>query len=370
MLIDKRTTTPRLILIGGFLGAGKTTLISGLGKLLHQRKLQYGVITNDQGVGLVDTTTAREQKAVAVEEITGGCFCCQLDDLVATLKRISRKSKPDVILAEPVGSCTDLAATVLLPLERVYHLPLETSPYAVVLDPRRVTDSLGIQKTQRRSFSKNVGYIYRKQIEEAEWLIINKSDLLDNQDLQTLLEGMAEKYPNKRLFTVSARSGEGLGELLEALLSETSHPNEVMEVDYERYGEGEALMGWYNATLEVKMAEGIQDWLKDLGGKISAQLKGYEVGHFKMSLETTDGRVRMHQVISTDVPEMAGDLPESANEGTLLINLRAEAAPAILEKAVETVMADSAEGVSVKWVEKAAFRPGQPVPTHRVSSIR
>jgi len=43
-----------------------------------------------------------------VEEITGGCFCCRLDELVAAIGRLDAGARPDVIVAEPVGSCTDL----------------------------------------------------------------------------------------------------------------------------------------------------------------------------------------------------------------------------------------------------------------------
>lgn len=53
---------------------------------------------------------------------------------------------------------------------------------------------------------------------------------------------------------------------------------------------------------------------------------------------------------------------------TLLINLRAEAEPAVLEKIVQKAV-DAAKGVSIVWREKAAFRPGQPTPTHRVAAV-
>src|SRR5947209_20288212 len=67
---------PRYMMIGGFLGAGKTTAILKLAEHLSAKGLQVGLITNDQSVGLVDTALLASH-GFAVEEITGGCFCCR-----------------------------------------------------------------------------------------------------------------------------------------------------------------------------------------------------------------------------------------------------------------------------------------------------
>jgi len=64
----------RFILIGGFLGAGKTTLIGQFSRYLKDRGLKVGLVTNDQGEGLMDTDSASNSGAQGVEEITGGCF--------------------------------------------------------------------------------------------------------------------------------------------------------------------------------------------------------------------------------------------------------------------------------------------------------
>ena len=61
----------RFILIGGFLGAGKTTAMLRLAEHLRARGQAVGMITNDQSVDLADTALIRSQN-FAVEEITGG----------------------------------------------------------------------------------------------------------------------------------------------------------------------------------------------------------------------------------------------------------------------------------------------------------
>ncbi len=109
----------RYIMIGGFLGAGKTTVLGRLAKHLAGRGLRVGLITNDQGRNLVDTAMLRAQ-GFATEEISGGCFCCRFNSLVDAVARLTEQSRPDVFIAEPVGSCTDLAATVAYPSQSIW----------------------------------------------------------------------------------------------------------------------------------------------------------------------------------------------------------------------------------------------------------
>lgn len=75
----------RFVLIGGFLGAGKTTAIARLARWLIVRGLRLGLITNDQGEGLVDTVSSIAatggDSMPAVRQVTGGCFCCRAGEL-------------------------------------------------------------------------------------------------------------------------------------------------------------------------------------------------------------------------------------------------------------------------------------------------
>ncbi|MEP6671237.1 MAG: GTP-binding protein, partial [Chthoniobacter sp.] len=115
MLETPSPTKARYIMIGGFLGAGKTTAVAKLAQRLTERGLKVGLITNDQGRELVDTQMLRA-KGFATEEIPGGCFCCRFNSLVEAAGKLTDSTQPDVFVAEPVGSCTDLVATVTYPL--------------------------------------------------------------------------------------------------------------------------------------------------------------------------------------------------------------------------------------------------------------
>src|ERR1700746_2905203 len=97
---------PWVVLVGGFLGAGKTTLILAAARELQRRGLRSAMVWNDQGKDLVDSQDAA-LSGMGSGEVTGGCFCCRLSELIGAIGDL-REHVPDVIFAEPVGSCTDL----------------------------------------------------------------------------------------------------------------------------------------------------------------------------------------------------------------------------------------------------------------------
>src|SRR5262245_55714853 len=135
-------------MIGGFLGAGKTTAMLRVGRLLSEQGVRVGLITNDQSSGLVDTAVM-SAAGFAVEEITGGCFCCRFNSLMDAAETLGARSAPEVFLAEPVGSCTDLKATVSYPLRRMYGDNYLVARFSVLLDPIRALRMLGVEAGRR-----------------------------------------------------------------------------------------------------------------------------------------------------------------------------------------------------------------------------
>ena len=134
----------RYYMIGGFLGAGKTTAVAALAQHLTKAGLRVGLITNDQGSELVDTAMLRA-RGFATEEIPGGCFCCRFNSLVDAAKKLTDSARPDAFVAEPVGSCTDLMATVTYPLRRIYGDRFGVAPLSVLVDPIRAQQIFGLR---------------------------------------------------------------------------------------------------------------------------------------------------------------------------------------------------------------------------------
>src|ERR1700674_3920419 len=178
----------RFVLIGGFLGAGKTTTMARLAHSYIKRGQRVGLVTNDQAQDLVDTNSLRAQ-GFPVEEVAGACFCCRFDDLVGKVGRLQEGEQPDVILAEPVGSCTDLVATVVQPLRDLYGARFQVAPYPVLLKP---SHGLRILRNEAGGgFSPKAAYIFRKQLEEADAIVINRIDELSPDALGELSDLVA-----------------------------------------------------------------------------------------------------------------------------------------------------------------------------------
>ena len=246
----------RLILVGGFLGAGKTTLMAQAAQRLARRGKRIGLITNDQAPNLVDTAALAEA-GFPVQEVSGGCFCCRFADLLSAGQRLIEENRPDVLIGEPVGSCTDLAATVIRPMQQLHGERFRVAPFSVLVDPGRALDSL--PQGARSRFAQHVIYIFRKQLEEADLLVLNKVDALAPGELEQFQGLLAEHWPQKPVRPMSALSGQGVDAWLDLVMQDGPAGRRLAEVDYDTYAEGEAALGWLNAAVHLRAA-GPCDW--------------------------------------------------------------------------------------------------------------
>ena len=369
------TTAPRYIMIGGFLGAGKTTAVARLARHLAGQGLRVGLITNDQGSELVDTAMLAA-RGFPVEEISGGCFCCRFNSLLDAAQKLSAATRPDVFIAEPVGSCTDLVATVTYPLRRIYGDRFAIAPLSVLVDPVRAARVLGLEAGGK--FSEKVLYIYRKQLEEADLIVINKCELPDAPRLAALRAALVRQFPRAEVLTVSARNGTGLEEWFARIAAAAPRSDAAMEVDYAVYADGEALLGWLNATVRLDASAPFDGnlLLKRFAENIQLRLKaaGAEVAHLKMTLDpdAAVGDLAVINLVRNDyVPELSQELQDSLEHGRVIVNLRAEAAPEILHGAFHGALAAlAAPGLSIALEHFEHFKPGKPTPTHRFTSVQ
>ncbi len=373
---DNKSSRARYIMIGGFLGAGKTTSVAKLAQHLSDQGRKVGLITNDQGSELVDTAMLRS-RGYATEEISGGCFCCRFNSLVDAAKNLTDKTRPDTFIAEPVGSCTDLVATVTYPLRRMYGGNFSIAPLSVLVDPIRAQRVLGL--AEGGNFSEKVIYIYRKQLEEADIIVINKTDLLDAGALSALQFALRKNFPHAEIIRVSARGGEGVEEWFAKITDAEQVARRVMEVDYEVYAEGEALLGWLNATVNITATEDFEAAavMKALGNTVRDKLvaQSAEIAHFKMTFSPDTGFAEtgvVNLVRSDYVPELSQDLEEPTAGGQLILNLRAEADPDLLADSVVAGVSSLTQafpGMSANMDHLEHFKPGKPTPTHRDSAV-
>ena len=362
------------LIVGGFLGAGKTTAMLQLARHLTAQGRRVGLIANDQSDGLVDTALLRSH-AWPIEEITGGCFCCRFDSLTQAVERLARGAAPDAFLAEPVGSCTDLRATVQYPLRQLYGDAFRVGPLSVLVDPLRALRVLGLESG--RAFSPKVRYIYRKQLEEADIIAVNKCDLVEAGRLDRLEQALRGCCPSAVVVRMSARLGTGLDRWIAAISANPS-TRASPEVDYDVYADGEARLGWLNGAAAVTAPEPFDGnlWLLELARRIRGSLAAgrFEIAHLKMTLAPEDGAPHpavLNLVSIQAEPMLPHALERKLSGGELLINARAESPPEVLRAAVESALAASRESgarVLVRSIE--CFSPARPTPTHRLTGAR
>jgi len=241
----------------------------------------------------------------------------------------------------------------------------------VLVDPIRAERILGL--AQGGSFSPKVAYIFRKQLEEADLLVITKSDLLDEPRLERLRAALRQQFPGKEVLAVSVRNGTGIDAWFEKITSSEQPERTTMLVDYEVYAEGEALLGWLNATLQLSGAQPFDTdtLLRDFASRVQRHLAagGAEIAHLKMTLSPDGGLgdIAAINLVRTDfVPELSLRLEEPITSGQLIVNCRAEAAPETIRDAVTTAAAELPSiGVQARVDHLEYFRPGKPQPTHR-----
>ena len=358
----------RFLMVGGFLGAGKTTTIGRLASHYVAQGLNVALVTNDQAYNLVDTHTLRAQE-FQVGEVPGACFCCKFDDLIDTVGSLSDEKTPDIVIAEPVGSCTDLVATVIEPMRELFGDRFEMGPLVVLLKPVHGKKILAEEKG--KGFSPKAEYIFLKQLEEADAIAINKIDRLSEADQTNLLQLVTKRFPDVSVFGISARDGIGFDQFVSAANSEPKRRNKMMEMDYKTYAEGEAELGWLNCQTRAQSDAkfDLDDLVLKLVQGIGAELNeaGLEVAHLKVLGQTLNDAAVANLVGSAVESELSLASEIKTQEADLLVNARVAASPDELEQIVNSVTSQLAQQSQIELTvgSMQSFRPGKPEPTHR-----
>jgi Ni2+-binding GTPase involved in maturation of urease and hydrogenase len=363
------TMSIRFIMIGGFLGAGKTTAIGRLAKTYQDRGQRVGIVTNDQASDLVDTHTLRSQ-GFEVGEVAGACFCCNFNELTDVVGRLEARQKPDVVIAEPVGSCTDLVATVVQPIMRLYNAQFDVAPYGVILKP---SHGRRILSGSERGFSPKAAYIFKKQLEEADFVIINRIDELEPAEVDELEGLIKQERPDVPVLRLSAKTGESFEGLLEMLDQRGAFGRNILELDYDVYAEGEAELGWLNSSLRVNSEKEfpLDELLVDIVDRLRTSLaeSDAEPAHLK-TIGLWEGYHGVANLISSDsVAELSLASDCRTRTADVVVNARVATAPETLTEQVEQAVhaACAALGATAEFRQTQSFRPGRPVPTHRYS---
>jgi hypothetical protein len=350
-----RGLRPTIVAIGGFLGAGKTSLIVAAARLLQGRGVKAAAILNDQGAELVDTSFV-EANEIQAGQVVGGCFCCRLSDLVHAAEEL-RVYMPAIIFAEAVGSCTDISATVLQPLKLDHASRFRVAPYTVLVDPERAA------RWMDPNLEPELAFLFRKQIEEADLVCFSKADRFTEFPP---LPGVSPRF-------LSSKTGDGVAAWLDDVLGGRRRPGgKILEIDYEHYARAEAALAWLNCSATVKPkppaspASVAGPLLEGLDAALTA--RGFTIAHLKVIDESPAGWVKASIVSNGGAPSVQGNLDASpASTHELLLNARAAGSPGDLRLVVESQLAAIAGAVRIRSLQ--CFSPSPPKPEKRVGYV-
>ncbi len=355
----------KLILTGGFLGSGKTTAIQQACNLLLKENIKVAVVTNDQGDELVDSKFS-QGFSIPVKEVTKGCFCCNYTALLENIGYFSKEIHPQIVFAESVGSCTDLVATIANPLAEMH--PELTVTISVFVDSYLLWTIIN----GTSSFTDDsVRYIFKKQMEEADVLILNKTDLLNAQQSKEVQTFMKKEYAGKKIVLQNSLNPEDIQRWLYCLEKPELTKRKSLELDYEIYGEGEAKLAWLDASVRVANKKiSALNASALLSQKIYEKIKakGYTIGHLKFLIN--DG-TEQFKISYTETSKNENHFFNSASiKASVLINARVQTTPKALQEivyeAIDEVALQTNSTIQIQSI--SAFQPGFPKPTHRISS--
>lgn len=178
------TSLPRIpvLVIGGYLGAGKTTLIN---QILQNATQRIAVAVNDFGSVNIDAALISEKHDDTIE-LTNGCICCAVGDSLAdVLFMISdRPTLPELVIIEASGVANPASVAAFAHIEGFHHLG------NVVL-----VDALHAEETARNSL---VGKTFHIQLKSADLIALTKTDAastVSTAAVETLVESIAPQVP-------------------------------------------------------------------------------------------------------------------------------------------------------------------------------
>lgn len=355
----------KLFLTGGFLGSGKTTAIQKACAELTRNEVKVAVVTNDQGDQLVDSGYLKSF-GFPVTEVTNGCFCCNYEQLAEKITCLSEKEQPEIIFAESVGSCTDLVATIAKPLKNIF--PQTAVSISVFADAYLLLSLIN----GRSSFIREeLRYIYKKQLEEADILIINKVDLLNEDEVEHLRQFIKSEYAHKTVLFQNSFDPGCIRQWLVMLNNfKLYKQRSSLQLDYDIYAIGEAMLAWFDGELII---ESVSDDAFEIGMQlielIHRRVKDQDrlIGHLKFLID--DGANKKKISFTGSPPAAISQDHVKTSRVAILINARIQAEPEMLESIVTTSIKElmNSSGSKIIIKSQSCFQPGYPKPTHRIA---
>lgn len=273
--------------LSGFLGAGKTTLLNHV--LNNREGLRVAVIVNDMSEVNIDATLVEngatlsrtEEKLV---EMTNGCICCTLrEDLLVEVGKLARDSRFDYLLIESTGISEPMpvAATFTFPLDEAQKVSLsdfaQLDTMVTVVDAARwLADYWDSQSLADKGMAageedeRTLNDLLVEQVEFANVIVINKTDLVNKEDLGRLEGILHHLNPGARLL-------------------------------HAQHGQIELHQVLNTGLFDFEAASQAPGWAKELLGEHVPETEEYGISSFVYRAQRPFHDERLWEVIASDV---------------------------------------------------------------------
>jgi G3E family GTPase len=175
-----------ICIVSGFLGAGKTTLLNNL--INGDHDLRMGVLVNDFGAIDIDS-----KLIVGIDENTislkSGCICCTMrDDFLKAISKLVRRPNPPEFLLIETSGVSDPGAVVMTLTAPAFAKVFRVETVLTVVD---AAELLALSKDQYN--------LAEAQLFSADIVVINKCDLVNDAELESVKRKVRELSPKARL---------------------------------------------------------------------------------------------------------------------------------------------------------------------------
>ena len=307
----------QILIISGFLGSGKTSILTPFVRRLHALGKRVAIIENEIGEKGVDDVYLKE-KGFYVKEIYHGCICCSLrTNLINCLLELEKEYKPEIVVMEPTGVADP---PLLLSSLSEYPGNLDAKVMVSVVDAERFEDILDLKTA-----------IALDGIKSADLIALNKIDLISSEQLEKLYARIRAVAPESTIQSVSVHDEklqEDLSTLIESKLSHAQTEENEARLVIEKRGVLPSVCSksFAFSKEEICLSElETKKYFEDRVYKIALLLgeAGAElIGNVKLIIKSDkDGYLLISTTSFSRFPEVTGKLP--AGYSTLHFNVNA-----------------------------------------------
>lgn len=307
----------QLLVISGFLGSGKTSILMPLVKRLTKNGLKIAIIENEIGKTGVDDIFLKEH-GLNVKEIFSGCICCTLRiDLIRTLLTIENEYSPDLVILEPSGVAGPSQVITAL---HGYGGEIDSKILLSIIDAERFVKLTTMNMP-----------IITDGIQNADLVVVNKIDLVKEDQLDSLKEKLLAFNKDADIMNLSILkeiNTDYFYQKIEKLLDESKHSSltKIVEVK-EKTGETPQIYSTEFSLTFDELALNEEEIKNIYAKKIEIIAKNLKrgsatlIGNLKLIIKSDKGGYLLISTTSFDrAPEIVGKLPKKYSNLTFNLN--------------------------------------------------